>query len=76
MDNIRFMRENGIAVFAEADRTVGAVRIEKLWGPANWDLFQQLVLYPDADTLCDSTGSPFSFQLLIPGLQPCFSTVN
>ena len=27
---LTFMKENGIAVFAEADRTTGAVHIEKL----------------------------------------------
>ena len=58
-----FMKENGIAVFAEADRTTGAVHIEKLGDLESWDLFQQLVLYSDVETLCDSTGRHFPFQV-------------
>lgn len=60
---LEFMRENGIAVFVEADRTMGAVHIEKLGNLANWDLFQQLVLYSHVDTLCDRTGSHFPYRL-------------
>ncbi len=59
---LAFMKENGIAVFAEADRTNGAVHIEKLGDLESWDLFQQLVLYSDVETLCASTGRPFPFQ--------------
>ncbi len=59
---IGFMRENGIAVFAEADRETKAVHIEKLGSLESWDLFQQLVLYSDVDVLCDSTRSKFPFQ--------------
>ena len=59
---LTFMKENGIAVFAEADRTTGAVHIEKLGELESWDLFQQLVLYSDVETLCDSTQSHFPFQ--------------
>ena len=58
-----FMKENGIAVFAEADRATGAVHMEKLGDLESWDLFQQLVLYSDMETLCDSTRSPFPFQV-------------
>ena len=47
---LTFMKENGIAVFAEADRTTGAVHIEKLGDLESWDLFQQLVLYFDVET--------------------------
>ena len=60
---LAFMKENGIAVFAEADRTTGAVHIEKLGDLESWDLFQQLVLYSDVETLCDSTRSHFPFQV-------------
>ena len=60
---LTFMKENGIAVFAEADRTTGAVHIEKLGDLESWDLFQQLVLYSDVETLCDSTRSHFPFQV-------------
>ncbi len=35
--------------------------MEKLGDLENWDLFQQLVLYSDADTLCDSSGSRFPY---------------
>ena len=58
-----FMKENAIAAFAEADRTTGAVHIEKLGELESWDLFQQLVLYSDVETLCDSTRSHFPFQV-------------
>lgn len=37
--------------------------MEKLGDLENWDLFQQLVLYSDADTLCDSSGSRFPYQV-------------
>lgn len=57
------MRENGIAVFVEADGKTGAIRMEKLGDLENWDLFQQLVLYSDADTLCDSSGRRFPYQV-------------
>ena len=60
---LAFMKENGIAIFAEADRTTGAVHIEKLDDLESWDLFQQLVLYSDVETLCDSTDRPFPFQV-------------
>lgn len=60
---LAFMKENGIAVFAEADRISGAVHIEKLGDLESWDLFQQLVLYSDVETLCDSTRSRFPFQV-------------
>ena len=60
---LAFMKENGIAVFAEADRTTGAVHIEKLGDLESWDLFQQLVLYSDVEALCDSTGRRFPFQV-------------
>ena len=60
---LAFMKENGIAVFAEADRTTGVVHIEKLGDLESWDLFQQLVLYSDVETLCDSTRSQFPFQV-------------
>ena len=60
---LAFMKENGIAVFAEADRAAGAVHIEKLGDLESWDLFQQLVLYSDVETLCDSTRSHFPFQV-------------
>lgn len=59
---IEFMRENGIAVFAEADKEMGLVHIEKLGNLENWDLFQQLILYSNVDALCDSTRSAFPFQ--------------
>ena len=68
---LEFMRENGIAVFVEADRTTGAVHIEKLGTLANWDIFVQLVLHSDADTLCDSTGSKFPFRLCGQGETLC-----
>ena len=68
---LAFMRENDIAVFAEADRTAGTVHIEKLGNLESWDLFQQLVLYSDTDTLCDSTGRPFPFQVLGQGDTGC-----
>lgn len=58
-----FMKENDIAVFVEADRATGAVHIEKLGSLKSWDLFQQLVLYSDVETLCDSTRSEFPFQV-------------
>ena len=60
---LTFMKENGIAVFAEADRTTGAVHIEKLGDLESWDLFQQLVLYSDVETLFASTGRQFPFQV-------------
>lgn len=59
---IEFMKENGIAVFAEADKETGLVHIEKLGSLESWDLFQQLILYSDVDVLCDSTRSAFPFQ--------------
>lgn len=59
---IEFMRENGIMVFAEADRVTRIVHIEKLGGLERWDLFQQLVLYSDVDVWCDSTRSRIPFQ--------------
>lgn len=34
---LAFMKENGIAVFAEADRATGAVHIEKLGDLESWD---------------------------------------
>lgn len=58
---LAFMKENGIAVFAEVNRTTGAVHIEKLGDLESWDLFQQLVLYSDVEALCDSTRSHFPF---------------
>ena len=58
---LAFMKENGIAVFVEADQTTGAVHIEKLGDLESWDLFQQLVLYSDVEALCDSTRSQFPF---------------
>lgn len=60
---IEFMKENSIAVFVEADKETGVVHIEKLGSLENWDLFQQLVLYSDVETLCDSTRSHFPFQV-------------
>ena len=60
---LAFMKENGIAVFAEADRTTGVVHIEKLGDLESWDLFQQLVLYSDVEALCDNTRSHFPFQV-------------
>ena len=60
---LAFMKENGISIFAAADRTTGAVHIDKLGDLESYDLFQQLVLYSDADTLCDSTGSQFPYLL-------------
>lgn len=60
---LAFMKENGIAVFAEADRAAGTVHMEKLRGLESWDLFRQLVLYSDVETLCDSTGCHFPFQV-------------
>ncbi len=68
---LEFMQENDIAVFAEADRTTGAVHIEKLGNLESWDLFQQLVLYSDTDTLCDNTRSQFPFQVLGQGDTGC-----
>ena len=68
---LEFMQENGIAVFAEADRETGAVHIEKLGSLESWDLFQQLVLFSDTDTLCDSTRSQFPFQVLGQGDTGC-----
>ncbi len=59
---IAFMKENGIAVFVEADKKTKAVHIEKLKSLESWDLFQQIVLYSDIDVLCDSTRSKFPFQ--------------
>ena len=59
---LAFMRENSIAVLAEADRETGIVHIEKLGSLESWDLFQQLVLYSEVDALCDSTRSKFPFQ--------------
>lgn len=60
---IEFMKENGISVFAEADKETGIVHIEKLGSLESWDLFQQLVLYSDIAVLCDSTRSQFPFQI-------------
>lgn len=60
---LAFMKEKGISTFAAADRTTGVVHIDKLGDLESYDLFQQLVLYSDADTLCDSTGSQFPFRL-------------
>ena len=60
---LAFMKENGIAVFVEADRATGAVHIEKLGDLDSWDLFQQLVLYSDVETLCDSSRSHIPFQV-------------
>ncbi len=40
---LAFMKENGIAVFAEVNRATGAVHMEKLGDMESWDLFQQLV---------------------------------
>lgn len=68
---LEFMRENDIAVCAETDRTTGTVHIEKLGNLESWDLFQQLVLYSDTDTLCDSTRSQFPFQVLGQGDTGC-----
>ncbi len=68
---LEFMRENGIAVLAVADRETGAVHIEKLGNLESWDLFQQLVLYSDTDTLCDSTRSQFPFQVFGQGDTGC-----
>lgn len=59
---IEFMKENGIAVLAEADRKTNVVHIEKTGSLESWDLFQQLVLHTDVDVLCDSTRSKFPFQ--------------
>ncbi len=60
---IEFMRQNGIAVFAEADKGSGVIHIEKLGSLESWDLFQQLVLYSEVDVLCDRTRSKFPFQV-------------
>lgn len=66
-----FMKENGIAVFAEADQATGTVHIEKLGDLESWDLFQQLVLYSDVEPLCDSTGRHFPFQVWEQGGTGC-----
>ena len=71
MDHVPFMRENGIAVFAEADRATGVVRVEKLGDLENWDLFQQLVLYSDADRLYESTGTTFPYRIWGQGNTGC-----
>ena len=68
---LAFMKENGIAAFAEADQTTGAIHIEKLGDLESWDLFQQLVLYSDVETLCDSTRSHFPFQVWVQGGTGC-----
>ena len=86
---LAFMKENGIAVFAEANRATGAVHMEKLGDMESWDLFQQLVLYSDVEALCDNTRSHFPFQVwdretpdvcspgwMMVGLPCCFSTVS
>lgn len=63
MDYVPFMRENGIAAFAEADRSTGVIRVEKIGSLEYWSLFQELVLYSDADRLYESTGDEFPFRI-------------
>lgn len=71
MDHIQFMRENGIAAFAEADRTAGVIRIEKIGSLEYWSLFQELILYSNADRLYESTGSSFPFRVWRQGGTGC-----
>ena len=63
MDHISFMKENGIAAFAEADRATGVIRVEKIGSLEYWSMFQELVLYSDADRLYESTGDEFPFRI-------------
>ena len=71
MDHTQFMRENGIAAFAEADRTAGVIRVEKIGSLEYWSLFQELVLYSDAARLYESTGSSFPFRVWRQGDTGC-----
>lgn len=71
MDHIQFMRENGIAAFAEADRVTGVIRIEKIGNLEYWSLFQELVLYSDADRLYESTGDAFPYRIWAQGDTGC-----
>lgn len=71
MDHIQFMRENGIAAFAEADRATGVIRVEKIGSLKYWSLFQELILYSDAARLYESTGSSFPFRIWRQGDMGC-----
>ena len=71
MDHIQFMRENGIAAFAEADRATGVIRVEKIGSLKYWSLFQELILYSDAARLYESTGSSFPFRIWRQGDTGC-----
>ena len=71
MDHIQFMRENGIAAFAEADRAAGVIRVEKIGSLEYWSLFQELVLSSDAARLYESTGSSFPFRMWRQGDTGC-----
>lgn len=71
MDRIQFMKENGIAAFAEADRETGVIRIEKIGSLEYWSLFQELVLYSDAAQLYESTGNSFPFRIWRQGDTGC-----
>ena len=71
MDHVPFMRENGIAAFAEADRATGVIRVEKIGSLEYWSLFQELVLYSDADRLYESVGTAFPYRIWAQGDTGC-----
>lgn len=86
---LAFMKENGIAVFAEADRTTGAVHIEKLgtWKvgtcSSSWCctlMWRPFVTIPVATSLSRSGDREIpdvcSPGWMMAGLPCCFSTVS
>ena len=69
--HVSFMRENGIAAFAEADRSAGVIRVEKIESLEYWSLFQELVLCSDTDRLYESVGTAFPYRIWAQGNTGC-----